>query len=110
MNKQLHQQKPQAATAATAASASAQNSTPQQLSKDAPGSLLDASVAAVEAGSQLNAPADYTSAFPNVGLVVWQAGFVLADYLLRDVSGVGSWKGGYDAGGRCWQELCQFSF
>jgi predicted nicotinamide N-methyase len=28
-------------------------------------------------------PATYTSAFPNVGLVVWQAGLVLADYLLR---------------------------
>jgi len=25
----------------------------------------------------------YDSAFPNVGLVIWQSGFVLADYLLR---------------------------
>eukprot|EP00775_Hariotina_reticulata_P007133 gene7133-7348_t len=26
---------------------------------------------------------EYDSAFPNVGLVIWQSGFVLADYLLR---------------------------
>ncbi len=26
---------------------------------------------------------EYNSAFPNVGLVVWQSGFVLADCLLR---------------------------
>lgn len=30
-----------------------------------------------------SANGDYGSAFPNVGLVVWQSGFVLAEYLLR---------------------------
>jgi predicted nicotinamide N-methyase len=30
-----------------------------------------------------SADGQYDSAFPNVGLIVWQAGFVLADYLIR---------------------------
>eukprot|EP00879_Flechtneria_rotunda_P023170 GHRR01024496.1.p1 GENE.GHRR01024496.1~~GHRR01024496.1.p1 ORF type:complete len:304 (+),score=106.79 GHRR01024496.1:607-1518(+) len=34
----------------------------------------------------------YDSAFPNVGLVVWQSGFVLGDYLLR-TKPLGSWAG-----------------
>jgi hypothetical protein len=30
-----------------------------------------------------SADGEYDSAFPNVGLVVWQAGFVLGEWLLR---------------------------
>lgn len=38
-----------------------------------------------------SANGDYVSAFPCVGLVVWQAGFVLADWLLR-TKPLGPWN------------------
>ncbi len=41
---------------------------------------------------EVQAAGDYVSAFPNVGLVVWQAGFVLAEWLIR-AAPLGSWRG-----------------
>jgi hypothetical protein len=37
------------------------------------------------------ADGEYDSAFPNVGLVVWQAGFVLGEWLLR-AQPLGPWR------------------
>jgi hypothetical protein len=45
---------------------------------------------ALEAGQRAGGP--YVSAFPNVGLVVWQAGFVLAEWLIR-AAPLGPWPG-----------------
>ena len=49
---------------------------------------------------------DYESAFPNVGLVLWQAGFVLAEWLIRLPPAFVSRRGGGWAGVRVLELGC----
>ena len=66
----------------------------------------DAAPEGLAAAQRAGGAANYESAFPNVGLVLWQAGFVLAEWLIRArplasslCSGSGSGGGGGDGGG-----------